>query len=66
MLVASQKDGVKTNCKEIEGMLHVFFDSPQFGKGMLRSRKTLHIPNENFPDGYRDIVIESMTGHVIV
>lgn len=64
---AYQKDGILSpNCHIVDGVLHVYFDKPKFGEGRLRSRKWLHIPNENFPDGVRDICIETPTIYTIV
>ena len=47
-----------SNCKIVDGRLHIYFDSPDFGVGPLRTRHLLRVPNPDFPDQRRDIVRE--------
>ncbi len=63
---AGRINGQLVNCHIDGRQLICTFDAPNLGCGALRSRKTYHIPDNNYPDGIRDIVIESDTGHRIV
>lgn len=66
IVTASQHDGVLTNCSIMEdGKLHLYFNNPQLGVGRLFRRIHLRIPDLNFPDGYRDVVSEEATEHLI-
>lgn len=64
-VVASQKNGELTNCGVIDGTLVCFFDKPKLGKGQLLTRKTFHIPDENFPDGVNTFVVAGSLDVVI-
>lgn len=60
-------NGILTDNAETFGdALHLFFDKPELGKGRLRTRKRLHIPNPYFPDRVRTVVSESNTDVVII
>ncbi len=57
-VTASQRGGELTNCKVVDGVLTCFFDAPKLGRGSLLTRRTFHIPDGNFPDGYNTIVVD--------
>lgn len=62
---ASQVNGVLTNAVAYAGSLRLLFDRPRLGKGVLRCRKTFHIPNVNFQDKIQTIIVESITDHIL-
>ena len=64
-VVASQKDGVLTNCMVEDGMLVCHFDKPRLGCGRLVSRKYWHIPDEDFPDREYTLVVENALDVII-
>lgn len=64
-VTASQKDGVLTNCMVEDGMLVCHFDKPRLGRGRLQSRKTWHIPDEDFPDREYTLVVETLLDTLI-
>ena len=57
VVTASQKDKVLSpNCRIVDDRLHIYFDSPNLGCGILHTRHVLYIPNTKFPDGCRKVV----------
>src|SRR5690554_1338782 len=63
---ASQVNGILTNAVAYAGSLLLVFDRPRLGKGVLKCRKTFHIPDVNFPDKIQTIIVESITDHILV
>lgn len=70
------KEGVSVSCGRFNGQftpnisvigneLHAFFDKPRLGRGVLRTRKTYHIPNQYFPDRERTVVVDGITNTII-
>lgn len=60
-VTASRIDGTLHNCVIDGDELHIFLDAPALGQGTLFERVCLHIPDDNFPDGFRDVVDEAAT-----
>lgn len=54
------------NCKIKDGRLHIFFDTPDFGCGVLKARHIIHIPNPDFPDTIRTAVREGALDVLVV
>lgn len=58
VFTASKIADVFTKCIVIdENTLFVGIDSPTFGPGELKCRKTYYLPDERFPDGIQSKVI---------
>lgn len=55
VFIASCKNGVPVNCYNDNGRIHVVFDNPGFGCGVLQVEYHLRFPNPIYPDGRRDV-----------
>ena len=53
--VVSSIGGVLTNCFNDEGKIHCVFNSHNMAVGKLSVGFYAHLPNENYPDGTKDI-----------
>lgn len=54
-ITVSRQGDTLTNCFNDNGRIHVVFDNPGFGCGVLQVEYHLRFPNPIYPDGHRDV-----------
>lgn len=59
---AGVRNGQLYNCSADDNKLIIALDKPNLGSGELRCKRTIHVPDENFPDGIRTIVTKTIAG----
>ena len=61
VFTASYIDGTATNIANADGVIHIIADGHGLGSGTVIARLTRHIPDTDYPDGYRTVVDEAET-----
>lgn len=51
-----QVNGVLTGGSIVNNRLHAFLDAPSLGCGILRTKHSISIPDNNYPDGVRTAI----------